>query len=399
MSMFSSGSGATVTQQAVRVQPNGADLIRERTYQPTVIDPLANPDPAPTSPSGDLEFDPTETVSILEANFPWLTQIGFSIQDLRDLAVEAAGNANLIVSQIRQSEQYRTRFPAIRRSDGSLRMNEGQYLQMETDFRRLLRQAGVPEENYSRPQDLVAIFESEQDTEEFAQRLDIYAQVRDAGDPIRDAFYVYAGIDLTVDDLFEAIVDENVGRNLQANYLERTRMGLDYETFINRTTEVALDRLSNLGVTDIPAGSAERIRTTLDVLYSNAGDDGAVLSLEELVSSFEASVLASEATSVGLELPDLERVKEFRAAGVQRAQAKEAYRFYSLQGRALSANAQRAGRGAIDQSRFEDATFLGDASASRALQTSLAYAESVGQAGGGFRFGMEGDDIVQAGLR
>lgn len=393
MTLFSSGisGGATVTRQAQRSPsiPSSPNLDQYAGSRQTGGPSTVSGDPPPSNGGvtdpGELDYDPAEVIAQLENAFPWLSQIGLSVQWLRDTAVEVAGNADLFLQTLRQTPQYTTRFPALRRSDGTLRMNEAQYLQMEDGYRQLLRQYGIPEDTFKRPQDLVGLFESEQDTEELRQRLQVYQGVRDAGDPIRDAFYVYSGINLSVDDLFEAIVDENVGRQLQADYLAASSNGLDYETFINRTTEVALDRLAQAGGS-LPANATpENVRSVLDVLYSNS-DDGAVLGLEELLSAFEAAQFGSSATAAGLELPELERVNEFRAKGIEAAQAKNAYLQYSLQGGGLSADAQRAGVGAIGQSRFEDAVFLGDEGANRALQTASAYGAAVGNAGGGFQF-------------
>lgn len=406
MSLFSSGitGGATVGRTAQRnpsipSAPDPSKYGGRNTGGPQTPEaPTTGTGGGGTQNPGELDYDPAEVIAQIENAFPWLTQIGLSVQWLRDTAVEVSGNADLFLQTLRQTPQYTTRFPALRRPDGTLRMNEAQYLQMEDGFRRLLRQYGIPEDTYRRPQDLVGLFESEQDTEELRQRLNVYQAVRDAGDPIRDAFYVYSGIDLSVDDLFEALVDENLGRQLQADYLAATTNGIDYETFINRTTEVALSRIQAAGGS-LPANATpENVRSVLDVLYSNS-DDNATLGLEELLSAFEAAQFGSAASSAGLELPDLTRVNEFRAAGIEAAQAKNAYLQYSLQGRELSADAQRAGAGPIDQSRFEDAVFLGDQSASRALRTASAYGAAVGQAGGGFGFRSDENDTVrQVGL-
>ena len=338
-----------------------------------------------------------DTATELLAAFPWLDTLGFKIQDLRDIAVDAAGNPDLIVANIRQSPQYQARFPAIRRPDGSLRMNEGQYVQMEGEFKNLLRQYGFPPEAYEKPQDVASLFESDQDVEELRGRLQTYQAVRDAGQPVRDAFFAYAGIDLSVDDLFEAVVNEDVGQRLQQEYLTNTTGGVNYEEFIDRTTQVAMRRIERRARgREMTRARAKRL---IDVLYTNRGDDDRVLSLEELLSTFEAATLAGTATAAGLEMPTKDRVMEFRAAGVQQAQARQAYMEYALQGRTLSADAARAGQGEISQERFENAAFLGDADATKALRTATAYAESVGQSGGGFTFERRRDGgIMQTGL-
>lgn len=398
MSMFGTGpgAGATVTTPAER----------EGTQTPVQQGPSTGAPPAgsPTNP-GQQTVEPAALIAELEAAFPWLGQFGLSVEWLRDTAVDVAGNPDLFIQKLRQTPQYKTRLPGIYRSDGSMRMSEGEYFRMEDEFRSLMRQYGIVEPSQRlNPQDLVGLFESEQDPEEFRQRLQVYQAVRDAGDPIRDAFYVYSGIDLSVDDLFEAIVDENVGRSLQAEYVYKTQNGIDYETFLNRTTEVAMNRLKSetgyLPGAEFNKPTPEWTRQVMDVLYSNAGDTDDVLALEELLSAFEAALLGSEAIAAGLELPDKDRIQAFRAAGVQRSQAKEAYRQYALRGNVLSADAQRAGFEAITQERFEDAAFLNDTAAARALETAVAYAEAVGQSGGGFRFSVGQDDrFRQSGLR
>lgn len=329
----------------------------------------------------------------LKFMFPWFEQLGLSPQWLQGLVADVATPEEMIL-KLRQEPTYKRRFPALFREDGSLRMSEAEYLQREQDYRTVLRQGGFDDREYSTPSSLKGIFESEQDPNELHERVQTYAKIRDAGQSTKDAFYVYAGLDISTDDLFEATINKDVAAELQNAYRERVAAGFDYTTFIDRVATVAGRRAAELvsrsdntlTIQNLPTdpGLAKQV---IDVLYSTGNVvGGQTLSLDELLASYEEALLGAAAGNAGLGIPTKDRVAQIRAAGIDRARAQQAYTQFGQQQGSLQGAAQRHGLGPIDRSTLEDAAFFGRADAARALQTAAAAEQAAGQSGGTFRF-------------
>jgi hypothetical protein len=354
--------------------------------------------------------DSTTLLDELRVMFPWLDQIGVDPAWFQDVAAETFGSPEAVLVRFRQLPQYKARFPGLWRQDGTVRMNESQYLQTEEAYRSLFRQYGIDEASYRTPSDLATLFDSEVDPNELRDRLRVYAGVRDGSQSVRDAFYVYAGMDLSVDDLFEAVVDPTVGSRLSNQYVEAVSgQSFDYQTFIDRVATVAGRRAAELVSMSGNTVTIKQVqqnpeltKTVLDLLYTSAGDDlqgQNRLSLEELLASFEEAVLGSAALDAGLAIPDRERVAELRAAGVDRAKAQSAYLEFARLGGSLSGGAQRAGVGSVSQDSFERGVMLGQGAEMRRLQTAAQYEEAAGRAPGSFQFDRsQSGEFVQRGL-
>jgi hypothetical protein len=376
--------------------------------------------PAPTTPAPTTPNPSTPNVvgffNEIKVLFPWIEQLGFTPEWFQELAATSASGEQ-VLAQLRQAPQYKQRFPGLWRTDGSLRMNEAQYLATESNYRQLLRQYGFNENDYASPVSLVGFFEGEIDPNELKDRLDVYKQVQDGGQSTRDAFYVYAGLNVTNDDLFEAIVDPAAGQRLTDEYNRRIASGqFDYTTWITRATEVGLERvaqtLGDLSKTGAVTGDVVQTilrtdpgfaRQIMDALYT--GGSGQVnqaqpLDLQELLSAFEYAAIGAAASNSGLELPTLERVAEIRAAGVDRARASQAYLEYG-QNRGIYSGAIGRSRGdRFTQGQFEQAAFLNDAQQASDLRSAMAAEEAAGNARSAFRFDQDRTGrLFQRGLR
>lgn len=349
----------------------------------------------------------------LEVRYPWMKQMGISTSWFQEAAATSSG-ADEIVSKIRQTPQYKARFPGLYRKDGSMRMNEAQYLQTEASYRGLLRQYGFNVDEYATPASLMGFFDSEMDGNELQSRLQTYTTIKQSSQATKDAFYVYSGLNITDEDLYSATVDPAARQNLVDAYNAQVAGNpFDYQTFITRATEVGNQRvaklLGDMKSTGAVTGAAVQAvlstdpnfaRTIMDALYTGGGMEGATtLNLNELLSAFEEAALGAAATNAGLDLPTKERIAELRTAGVQKAQATESYMAYGQNKGIYAAAVQRAGFGSFGQQRFEDAAFLGDAGAAQALSSGMAAEEAAGRDQGEFRFREEANRIVQGGLR
>jgi hypothetical protein len=362
-------------------------------------------------------YDPTQDQSDLltelRSMFPWLDQVGLSPEFFQGLVAESA-SADEVIVKLRQQPQYKSRFSGMWRQDGSMRMNEAQYLARENDYRTLLRQYGY-ESSYRDPSSLVGFFDAEMDPNELRDRLATYRQVQESGAAIKDTFYVYAGIDLTDEQLYQAVVDPAAAQNLTDQYNQRVASStFDYQTWITRATERGLQRVSDtLGslqrsgaltgqaVQTVLRTDPNFARTIMDAIYTNAGQSAESLNLADLMSSFEYAAIGAAARNAGFELPTKERVAMIRAAGVDRAKAQAGYtQLAGLGASRVDDAVRRATGGRFSQQDFEDAAFLGNGQAQSAMQAGMAREDAAGQSGGGFNPSLDKRGrIVQGGMK
>jgi hypothetical protein len=352
--------------------------------------------------------------SELRAQFPWLDQIGLDPRWFQENAAESSGAAELLV-RMRQTPQYKARFPGLYREDGSVRMTEAQYMSREQDYRTLLRQYGFDVDNqYQTPASMIGFFDSDMDPNEFQKRLQTYRDVQASSRAKKDAFYVYAGIELSDDDLYEATVDPAASQNLVDRYNAAVAAGsMDYATWITRATEVGNRRVAETltemqrqgavtgrAVQAVIGVDSAFARQIMDAIYTGGSGNvgGSTLSLEDLLSSFEYAAVGAAASEAGLDLPTKERLAEIRQAGIERNQAIQAYGEYGQRKDQISAAVQRAGYDEFTQDEFERAQFLGDARLSSQLTRGLAAEEAAGQGSGEFRFSEDAGRLVQRGF-
>lgn len=335
----------------------------------------------------------------LRRAFPWLDSLGLDPAWVQNLIATSAGAAE-IAAQIRQTQQYKNRFPGlIDQKTGQQRMTEAQYIQREQEYRQLLRQYGQPVD--ASPASLVGFFNGEIDPNELRDRLEVYTGVVRSAQPVKDAFYVYAGIRLTDEQLYRAVVDPNGYGNDLAQYFqqETARSPIDYATYVQRATELGLEKvvsklqeLQQQGVSSWEAISKIRqldpdfARSVMDQIFTGGTPDAPILSLHEALEAFEFAAIGGAATQAGLEMPTLERLREIRSYGQDRARMIEAYQAYGPNANLYSSAVQRARGQMFGQRDFEDAAFLGNADAQRALQSGLASEKAAGMDSGQFSF-------------
>lgn len=355
----------------------------------------------------------------LLADFPWLKSVGITPARIQQLVATSAGTSELY-TKMTNEPQWRARFAGNYRQDGSLRMSPAEYLNWESNVRTLLRQAGVDvDTEYATPTSLIGFAESEQSPDELRTRLQVWQQVKQSGERVREAFYVYAGLSPTDDDLFEAAVDPAREQELASTYnaaVAAQASGPDaWKDWITRATEVGLQRVAKVltdaqtqgtttgaaiqRVMNTDAGFARQI---MDVIYTGGdptpGKAGS-LSLDELLDAFEFMAVGAAATEAGLEMPTLDRLAEIRSAGVEKAKMIAGYTAFGQNRGTLTAAVERARGTSFTQTDFEKAQFFGDAEAANALNAGQNYTEASGRSSGGFRFGEQAGRIVQSGFR
>lgn len=347
--------------------------------------------------------------------FPWLSQVGITLPQLQQWVIDYAGNAEAIVAESRKSEGWKVRFAGNRRPDGTLRMSEANYIAREGDYRVLLRQYARPDYEYNDPSDFTAFFEQELDPNEVKDRFETYEAVRRGSQDIKDTFYVYAGMRLSDDDLYSAMVNPTDRQKLADEYNARVaKSPLDYATWITRATEAGLERvtatLAELQQNGVVTGDAiTRLtqtdptfaRTIADALYHGGSPgEGPFLSLTELMHSFQYALIGGAATAVGLNAPSKERVEALRQAGITRARALEGYASFANNKNLLEGMVQRARlANQFSQEDFEKAVFLQSGTEADLLARAQGFEKSLGQSGGSAGLALNGQQLAQRGLR
>lgn len=348
-------------------------------------------------------------LAYVQALFPWITQLGLggSLQQwvVQGLTPEA------IVGEVRATPQWQSRFAGIRRPDGTLRMNEAEYIATETDYRQLMKRYGRSDYEYNEPTDFLALFNNEIDPNEFEERLNIYDRIQRSSRDVKESFYIYTGMRLTDDQLYLAAVNPGAATALEQEYKARLASNpADYPTYIKRITELGLQRMADAISGGTNAGYnvdgsvatlqgvdpifAERM---VDALHAGSS---VLLTPQDLLAAFEASLIGGAALYNGLEQPTAARLDEFRQSGVTRARALQVYGELTAKRGIWKGMLERSGAQRFDdQTLFEDAFFMSKGEATAALEKAESQEKAYGAASAGAAFSRgEQGQIQQQGL-
>ena len=344
------------------------------------------------------------------AQYEWVQRLG--LQAEIDRLVEGGmTNEAMILNEIRQLPQHAEMFPGLFRPDGSLRMTEAQYFQQLDAYRTVYVNFGNNIEDFG-PFEMAQMLENNISVQEFQERSNLYDQLRRGGNDIRDAFYVYAGIRMSDDDLYDYVVDGTVRQQFDQRYDQETLLNPpSYETFITRATEAGLtrvaDALQDLSGSGVTVGQArlaiqnmnqDFARQMTDAIFQ--GTTGTPLgSLVELTNAFTYALIGGAASQQGLALPTAERIEEFRAAGVDRAAALQSYTDFAKNQQKLLGQVQRLNEGMrFTQQDFEQAVFLQDADAQLLMERAEARERAFGRAQGSAALQQRGQQLAQVGM-
>lgn len=344
------------------------------------------------------------------AQYEWVQRLG--LQAEIDRLVEGGmTNEAMILNEIRQLPQHAQMFPGLFRPDGSLRMTEAQYFQQLDAYRTVYANFGNNIEDFG-PFEMAQMLDNNISVQEFQERSNLYDQLRRGGNDIRDAFYVYAGIRMSDDDLYNYVVDGTVRQQFDQRYDQETLLNpVPYETFITRATEAGLtrvaDALQDLSGSGVSVGQArlaiqnmnqDFARQMTDAIFQ--GTTGTPLgSLVELTNAFTYALIGGAASQQGLALPTAERIEEFRAAGVDRAAALQGYTDFAKNQQKLLGQVQRLNEGMrFTQQDFEQAVFLQDADAQLLMERAESRERAFGRAQGSAALQQRGQQLAQVGM-
>ncbi len=371
-------------------------------------------DPGQFDPTGSLGpplgSEEQGLLDELRANYPWLIVIGldqFVINSIR-------GGASIqeTLAAVRQTSQYKARFPGLIRSDGTRRFpTEADYLREEQAYRQVLIDFGAFDPNQDSAFDYLAFLDQGITPAGLERRFTIYRNLERGSTELRDAFFVYAGMEVSVDDLYQSVVSPEFRQQMISTYDETVaKQDLDYDTYITRATQRGLQRvvetLRNMQTLGLVTGAAVSQMMSIDpnfaremmgALFQSSGSDTATMSIDELLSSFDFAMIGSAASQSGFRLPSIERVEEFRIAGVDRARALRGYSQAALLQGGLESFASRFNRDTIQQFGLESAFVLGEANATRDVTRLFQLESSLGRQGTGFGQSLVGGRIIQQG--
>ncbi len=196
-----------------------------------------------------------DAVDAIRAAFPWLDQLGDDIYDLIVNMVINDTPSAVIASEVRKTDQYKTRFAgmAARVSRGRNVITEAEYLDLEDQYRTLLREFGVLG-YYGATEDDFQAFAAGQigadvSAREMSARLDAgVAQVVDSGPEVQDAFEQFYGFRPTEELLLLHALDPDRGLREIENQLQTVFVGAEALRYGLNITRTRSEMLSQSGV-------------------------------------------------------------------------------------------------------------------------------------------------------
>jgi hypothetical protein len=354
-------------------------------------------------------------------HFPWAKDLNLGAM-IREAVTEGIDN-DVLIAQVRDTPQYRATFPSITDEQGRMRfVDEQSYVDQVREYRNALIDAGsiggkeIFNAATENPVDYATLMERGISTTELTSRLDTYRDLVNNSAHVRATFKTYANMDVSVDDLYQAVVDPEASKTLIGQYNQNLLDAeFDYSTWVANATEAALEATAETLNTlqaqgALPEGALARINSLsteqaqglVEALYLGDPDGDSFLELDELIEAFQFALVGGAAAEQGLVAPSMERVGEFRQAGIDRAKALKGYGSFVNQGSLIESmirrtNVQGEGAATFGQEEFENAVFLSQAPETdlltRARQGELARARTPG----GFATTSRGARLAQPG--
>ena len=167
---------------------------------------------------------------------------------LNDLMVKGASELE-IVQEIRGSDQYATRFPgmAARAKAGMPAISEREYIDLERNYRNLMRTSGIDDRFYKDPERFGELIAGDVSAAELQTRIGLAEEAVDGADPVvREQLERFYGIDRTklVEYYLDPVEEMNLfeeERRLQAAGLSAASLSATGQAFDKKTAE-ALER-------------------------------------------------------------------------------------------------------------------------------------------------------------
>lgn len=388
---------------------------------------LGSPDSLLTEDDPDavgFDFGEGKTLTAGEwalKHFPWAKDL--NLEAMITSAVTEGTDTDVLIAQVRDTPQYRATFPSITDEQGRMRfVDEQSYVDQVREYRNVLIDAGsignrqIFNSDTENPVDYATLMERGISTTELQSRLDTYRDLVNNSAHVRATFKTYANMDVSVDDLYQAVVDPEASKTLIGQYNQNLLDAeFDYSTWVANATDAALEATAETlntlqaqgalpegALARINALSTEQAQGLVEALYLGDPDGDSLLELDELIEAFQFALVGGAAAEQGLVAPSMARVGEFRQAGIDRAKALKGYGSFVNQGSMIESmirrtNVQGEGAATFGQEEFENAVFLSQAPETdlltRAHQSEAARARTPG----GFATTSRGARLAQPG--
>lgn len=232
-------------------------------------------------------------------------------------------DANVLIGEIRQTEQYKKRFAGniARRNAGLNVLSEAEYLQMENAYRQLMRQSGLPVGFYDNNDDFTNLIANDVSIAELAERVNQgYEAVMQADPAVVDEMRRLYGIG--DGDLAAYFLDPERGT---PNLLQQARAAqvagqAVAQAGMQLTVEQA-EELARAGVTGEQARAGfQAIEQAEELFAALPGQTGEMITEEEQVAGVFGT---SAAAQQRIRRRTRERQAEFEAGGGFAAQGSQ----------------------------------------------------------------------------
>ena len=220
------------------------------------------------------------------------------------------GSGNYATEFIRQTPEYDSYFPGLRREDGSLRYDqnpERTYYDNINSFRNTVEGLGMNPEIFG--EEYVDLITGDTSPSEFASRADaMYARVLSTGASIRDWYGENYGLDMTDEGILASLMSERVSNAVLDKQITMAEIGGEAAMRDFDITTGFVDLLEQQGM---DRGDAQRFfgtaETLLPALSRLAGRHG------DVDDDFDIMELAQSEGRTGATEGQMQRVRRLQA--------------------------------------------------------------------------------------
>lgn len=180
----------------------------------------ATPEEPTPDPATDPDPKPVDWLEQARTLFPWMPEPLLKV--FADAWAET-GDTDVALARMRQSPQYDRYFAGNRRSDGTFRMTEAEYMSTIRAYRTLLSDFGLNPDLFQKR--FVSLIEGEVSPLELRERLGAAYEGIVANIPQVREFYARYGYDLSDAAIFASVIDPEIGDAILARRIAVAQVG------------------------------------------------------------------------------------------------------------------------------------------------------------------------------
>jgi hypothetical protein len=252
-----------------------ADLLNQLNQNKSAYQP----------PEGASSFEPetkkyTPTIDDASALFPYYP--GNILNIILNKWIET-GDINLAVAAARATDDFAKTFPGIKREDGSLRMNEVQYLELKDAMKDELRNYNLNPDVFAN--EITEAIAGDVDIQEFKGRLQFgYEQLINNRDIVLEVYRAEYGMDLTEEALFAMFISPEIATSVLENQILVSQILAEAEVADVSLGKATVQEFISAGIGQEQARALFRETEQLTGLTRVAGAAGMELTEEEIAT-------------------------------------------------------------------------------------------------------------------